>query len=53
MLLNRIERWRQERARRNQNIVEGHVYAAIPVIGLIKQRHIGIVLTRQGISPEG
>ena len=53
MSLNRIERWRQERARRHQNIVEGHVYAAIPVIGLIKQRHIGIVLTCQGISPKG
>jgi hypothetical protein len=32
--------------------VEGHIYAAIPVIGLIKRRHIAIVPTCQGISPK-
>jgi len=53
MLLNGIERWRQERTRRHQNIVEGHVYTALPVIDLIKQKHIDIVADSQGISPKG
>jgi hypothetical protein len=53
MLLSIIERRRQERARRHQSIVEGHVIATVPAINLIKQRHIDIVPSCQEISPRG